>query len=190
MAYSQMAKRIDATGMTWIESVALWSAEVRTDEKGRAVVSFEMPEFNGNLRIIAVAATDKAVGAKSGNILVRRPYLMQTSMPRFLLPGDRADCRVVLYNRSDAPCRAEVRWSSGGTLIEAEGSRTFELAANGEADAFATFDAAPEIGQGEIQWEAIFLDSDGNEIERLTETAPIPVRAPAAFETHPRDWRW
>jgi uncharacterized protein YfaS (alpha-2-macroglobulin family) len=72
---------------------------------------------------------------------VRQPYILQTSMPRFLLPGDRAQCRATIYNTTDKPCRASVAWTHGGVLAGGEGRRELALAAHGEGEALADFTA-------------------------------------------------
>ncbi|MCC6488370.1 MAG: hypothetical protein IT364_12810 [Candidatus Hydrogenedentes bacterium] len=179
-----LGKRAAAVDENWIKPVALWSGVVRTDAEGRATVTMEVPEFSGQLRLVAVAASAQATGAQTGFVYVRRPYTLRTSMPRFLLPGDRSACRAVLFNNTDAPCTATVSWASEGTLVSVTGTRDLEVPAHGEATLLADFAAAEAIGQGLIRWTAVFKDAAGAELQKLEENAPVPVRTPAAFQTH------
>jgi hypothetical protein len=183
-ALAEVGKRLGAVGENWIKPVALWSGVVRTDKNGRATVTMKVPEFNGQLRLVAVACSEKSLGSCSSRLLVRRPYILQTNMPRFLLPGDSVRCRGSLFNHTDSPCRARVSWSFGGVFREGAGSREMDIAAHGESSFFADLSAGKAIGQGEIRWDALLFDSDGRELEHLKETALLPVRPPAAYQSY------
>lgn len=165
----------------WIKPVALWSGAVQTDPEGKASVKFALPEFNGQLRLVAVAASPIATGAHSEKMFVRRPYILRTSMPRFALPGDRFKCSATVLNTTGAPCTARLRWKATGTLIAGEGSQEMALTAKGDASAQPDFAAGPVMGQGGIQWDAEIRGQDGQVLETLTESAPIPVRPPAVY---------
>jgi hypothetical protein len=179
-----LGKRAAAVDENWIKPVALWSGVVQTDAEGRATITMDVPEFSGQLRLVAVAASATAAGAQTDYVYVRRPYTLRTSMPRFLLPGDRSACRAVLFNNTDAACTATLSWSSEGTLVEVSGSQDVEVPAHGEGTLLADFAAAEAIGQGAINWTVVFKDADGNELETLEEHAPVPVRTPAVYQTH------
>jgi len=179
----QMEKRLGAVGTNWIKPVALWSGAVRTGKNGRATIKLKVPEFNGQLRLVAVACSMKAVGARGESLLVRRPYILQTSMPRFVLPGDAARCHAVVYNHTDAPCKVKVGWTFGGVFRDGPGSRELEIGPHGESDFTVDLAAGNTVGQGEIKWEAIVRDPGGRELERLREVAPLPVRPPASYQS-------
>ncbi len=179
-----LGKRAAAVDENWIKPVALWSGVVHTDADGRATITMDVPEFSGQLRLVAVAASANAAGAQTDYVYVRRPYTLRTSMPRFLLPGDRSACRAVLFNNTDAACTADLNWSSEGTLVDVTGTQSVEVPAHGEASLLADFAAAEAIGQGAINWTAVLKDADGNELEKLDEHAPVPVRTPAVYQTH------
>ncbi len=178
-----LGKRSTSPDENWIKPLSLWSGVVKTDANGRATVSFDVPEFSGQLRLVAVASSDAATGVTSANVFVRRPYMLRASMPRFLLPGDRIDCKVVVFNTSEAPVKAAVRWAASGAIAQGEGSQVLDVPAKGEANVSAAFTAALAVGQGAIHWEASITDAQGAELEKLVQDAPIPVRAPAAYQS-------
>lgn len=179
-----MAKRAAAVDENWIRPVSLWSGVVQTDASGRAVVAMKVPEYSGQLRVVAVAATPAATGAHTAFVYVRRPYTLRTSMPRFLLPGDKATCRATLHNNTDAPAKVLVSWTIEGALEPATGSQDAVVPARGEASVLVDFAAAQAIGQGAIQWYASFRDDAGTDLEKLDQYAKLPVRAPAVFQSH------
>jgi hypothetical protein len=179
----QIAKRAQAIGENWIKPLALWSGVVQTDAEGKATVSFSLPEFSGQLRLVAVACTPTASGSSDENVFVRRPFVLRTSMPRFLLPGDAADCAIALFNTTDQPARATVTWSASGPIRTEGGKQRVDLPAKGEARLSARFTAAQAVGQGQIVWRTVVQDTAGNLIEELEEVAPLPIRPSSGFQS-------
>jgi alpha-2-macroglobulin len=98
-----------------IKTVALWSGVVTTDAHGRATVRLPPGDFNGQLRLVAVAWTDKAVGSGSTQMTVRQPVVAELALPRFLAPGDRAQAVLELDNVAGRPgaYRADVLAAGG-----------------------------------------------------------------------------
>jgi uncharacterized protein YfaS (alpha-2-macroglobulin family) len=133
------------------KTVALWSGVVTTDAQGRATVRLPPGDFNGQLRLVAVAWTDKAVGAASADVTVREPVVAELSLPRFLAPGDRAKAVLELDNVAGRPgtYRAEVQGAGGFT---APPGQTYTL--NGGQRIAQTLDIAaaqrPAVGSLEL----------------------------------------
>jgi len=84
--------------VTPIKSVALWSGIVETDMLGKATVRLPAADFNGELRVMAVAWTDEAVGSAAKPMTVREPVVADLNLPRFLSPGDRPVATLELHN--------------------------------------------------------------------------------------------
>ncbi|HPG67657.1 MAG TPA: MG2 domain-containing protein [Candidatus Hydrogenedentes bacterium] len=179
-----LGRRASSVGENWIRPVALWSGVAQTDASGRATIEMDVPEFTGQLRLVAVACTADGVGASSAHVFVRRTYLLRTSMPRFLLPGDAAVCNAVVFNNSDTPCIATVDWQAVGALSPGDGREKVAVPAHGEASVRVEVQAQQRIGQGRIDWSVVVGDEQGAELERLAEQANIPVRPPAVYQSH------
>lgn len=180
---AQLARRVVPPLENWIKPVALWSGPVTLDASGRAAVALDIPEFTGQLRVVAVAASESATASTRGNVFVRRKQMMKTSLPRFVLPGDTASCRAVLYNYGETDCTAEVHWQATGALTAAEGGATVAVAAHGEASVVAGISGGAVMGQGSLKWTAIFRDAAGTELQRLEEEALLPVNPPAVYQS-------
>src|SRR5690606_39879386 len=84
------------------ELVAFFSGPVAVDADGKAEISFDIPEFNGTARIMAVAWTKKAVGQASADVVIRDPLVVTAGQPRFLATGDKATIRLDIHN-TDGP---------------------------------------------------------------------------------------
>jgi uncharacterized protein YfaS (alpha-2-macroglobulin family) len=82
--------------------VAFYEGPVQVGADGTATVSFEMPQFNGTVRVNAVAWSASAVGHATRDVIVRDPVVITASLPQFLAPGDRSQVLVELAN-TDGP---------------------------------------------------------------------------------------
>ena len=68
--------------------MAWFSGIVQTDADGKADITFNVPQFNGTVRLMAVAFTDDGVGSASRDMIVREPIVVIASYPQFMAPGD------------------------------------------------------------------------------------------------------
>jgi uncharacterized protein YfaS (alpha-2-macroglobulin family) len=67
-----------------------WSRSART---AKAKVAFEFPDYNGRLRLMAVAYDEKNVAGRRPGWVCANPVIAELSVPRFLAPGDKSICR-------------------------------------------------------------------------------------------------
>jgi uncharacterized protein YfaS (alpha-2-macroglobulin family) len=88
---------------TPIRTIALWSGVVQTTLDGKAYVRLPIEKFNGELRVMAVAWTDDAVGSVDGRMIIREPVVADLALPRFLAPGDTAFATLQLDNTDGKP---------------------------------------------------------------------------------------
>lgn len=84
-------------------TVALFSGLVKVGAGGMAQVPLDIPDFNGELRLMAVAMSDKKLGSASRPLTVRDPVVADIVLPRFLAPGDRAEAALTMNNVEGAP---------------------------------------------------------------------------------------
>jgi uncharacterized protein YfaS (alpha-2-macroglobulin family) len=82
--------------------VAFFSGVVELDAEGKANVAFDIPQFNGTVRVMAVAWTKDAVGHATSDVILRDPVVITAGLPRFLAPGDAATMRLDFAN-TDGP---------------------------------------------------------------------------------------
>jgi hypothetical protein len=79
-------------------TVALFSGLVKVGADGVAQVPLDVPDFNGELRLMVVAFSDKKVGDASRPMTVRDPIVAEIVLPRFLAPGDKAQAALNMDN--------------------------------------------------------------------------------------------
>ncbi|MBO0766057.1 MAG: alpha-2-macroglobulin family protein, partial [Hyphomicrobiaceae bacterium] len=79
-------------------TLALFSGIVQVGPDGIAAAKLQLPDFNGTMRLTAVAWSADKVGATSRDVIVRDPVAITVSGPRFLTLGDEAELELALHN--------------------------------------------------------------------------------------------
>ena len=65
---------------------------------GTAKIEFDLPEFNGTVRVTAIAWSATKVGSAKADVIVRDPVALLVTAPRFLTFGDAARLQVDVHN--------------------------------------------------------------------------------------------
>jgi len=104
------------------ELMAYFSGVVRLDAQGQALVQVPIPDFNGTVRLMAMAWTAAGVGHGVADALVRDPVVVSASLPRFLAPGDRS--RLLLGLTLVEPDAAPQPGAAPATATSAEAEIT------------------------------------------------------------------
>lgn len=110
--------------------VALFSGIIRLDGDGAARIRFDVPDFQGQLRLMAVAFSARKVGSGVAAMTVRDPVVTTVSLPRFLAPGDNARIAIAINNLEAAAGDYRLTMSASGVgRFAAPVDRTVQLAA-------------------------------------------------------------
>lgn len=120
---ASLGRRLNPVRARRFKPVSLWSSSFRTDSAGKAKISMDVPEFTGQLRLMAVAVDKQRFGNVSAAVKVKRPLIVQAGLPRFLAPGDKCDMPVHVFNETGEDGEAVVTVSCRGPL-ECDGSTT------------------------------------------------------------------
>lgn len=99
-------------------TVAEFSGIVAVGPDGKATVGFDLPEFNGTVRLMAVAWTPTKLGHATGKVIVRDAVALTIAAPRFLTLGDEVSLGFGVHNVEGAKGAYNLRVTRG----EAEGS--------------------------------------------------------------------
>lgn len=110
-----------------ITVVSLFSGPVKIGADGTARVGFDIPDFNGQLRLMAVAYDRGRIGSASGKMVVRDPLVAEMSLPRFLAPGDESRVTLSLHNVEAPAGIYRVAVATTGPLAVDGGSFTARL---------------------------------------------------------------
>src|SRR5665213_1671801 len=106
--------------------LALYSGIVNVASDGSAQVNFNIPAFAGTVRVMAVAWSKDKVGKATGDVVVRDPVVLTTTLPRFLRTGDRGAVQLELDNVEGAAGDYAINVSSDGG-VKPDGNKPFAL---------------------------------------------------------------
>ena len=121
-------KRLNTSSIRRVQPVSLWSGFVQTDGNGRGTVQFKIPQFNGKLRVIAVAFAGADYGATEAYVTVREPIVLTPTFPRFLAGGDKIRVPVTLFNGTGETGEFTIKLQGSGDvqLLSASTGNTSE----------------------------------------------------------------
>lgn len=83
-----------------VKIVSLFSTLVKADKDGIANIKLDIPDFNGRLRLMALAFNESQFGSSEAEITIAAPIIAETSLPRFLAAGDHSTMTLDLRNQS------------------------------------------------------------------------------------------
>ena len=154
--------------------VALYSGIVTVGKDGTADIAFDIPDFAGTVRVMAVAWSKDKVGQGTADVTVRDPVVLSATVPRFLLPGDRSNVHLDLDNVEGQPGDYTITLTSADAVIAGAGATqklTLRAKARGATDVPITADRA---GSGVVK---IAVSGPGG--YALERSYTLQVRPPA-----------
>ena len=130
--------------------LALYSGIVTVKADGTAEVAFDIPDFAGTARVMAVAWSKDKVGRSAGDVTIRDPVVLTATLPRFLLHGDRGTMHLDLNNVAGraGDYRLEVR-GEGVDVVGNAPPRTLKLNAKQRSSTTVPL-SAPAAGNATV----------------------------------------
>ena len=152
--------------------VAAFSGVLKVDAEGRASAKFDLPDFNGTVRLMAVVWSRTGVGHAVKDILVRDPVVVSVSLPQFLAPGDRSRVQIELTHVMGPAGDVLVDLvSDPGLVIGAGGPGRITLAQSERKTILIPVSA---LAVGDSMLHLVVTTPGG---ARLKKTVRLPVRA-------------
>jgi uncharacterized protein YfaS (alpha-2-macroglobulin family) len=122
--------------------LALYSGIVTVTADGTAEISFDIPEFAGTARLMAVAWTATKLGRATVDVTVRDPVVLTATLPRFLLNGDHGTMSFDLDNVEGAPGDYTISVKAAGPVkVSGNPATTMKLAAKQRSSMSMALDA-------------------------------------------------
>ncbi|WP_425423217.1 alpha-2-macroglobulin family protein [Spirosoma spitsbergense] len=172
-----LEKRVNPLSNGRVQLVALWSGILETGSDGEATFSVNIPQFSGDLRVMAVAYKDNAFGSANTNMKVADPIVISSGVPRFLTPGDQLELPVNLSNTTKQVATVTTKLSLTGPLVaDSLSTQKLTIQPGRESRAIFRISAKQAIGAGTITITANGLN------ETFTEKTEITVRPAASLQ--------
>jgi len=154
------------------ELVAQFSGLLTLGPDGVARASFDMPEFNGTVRLMAVVWSSTGVGQAEEDVLVRDPVVMTASLPRFMAPGDSARLLLELVHATGPAGEMQLSINGQGVSVDTSAApERLTLANQGTARLSVPVTA---LQPGIHRIELALTTPTG---QRLTKVLMLPVQA-------------
>lgn len=150
--------------------LALFSGLVKVGPDGLVSVPFEIPAFNGTVKLMAVAWSGAKLGHAAKDVTVADPVVVTAALPRFLADGDRSRLRLDLDNFSGPAGDYKVAVGVSGPLQASETARTVRLAAKARAAVDVPLVAAG-VGSGRVD-----VQLTGPDGRTYAQALALPVR--------------
>ena len=129
-----LRKRLSTGSIQRVKPISLWSGFVKTDGNGRGTVQFKIPQFNGTLRLMAVAFAGGDYGGTEAYLTVREPIVLKPTFPRFLAGGDKVRVPVTLFNGTGVDGEFTVELQASGDVQLLSGENSDQLSVSSDTD--------------------------------------------------------
>jgi hypothetical protein len=167
-----LAQFVRTEGIRRVEPVAFWSGVVTADATGQATVTFDIPEFQGALRLMAVAHQGKQFGSTSHMTRVRDPLVLLPTFPRFLSFQETVQIPVTIRNDTGKEGTFAVALTAEGPItIEGDATQTATVAHATEQTLYFILKSGDALGDVRFT-----LTAEGNG-EKTTATTNLSLRA-------------
>ncbi|OAT35159.1 alpha-2-macroglobulin family protein [Proteus myxofaciens] len=170
--------------LTEVQIIAQQSAPVILNAQGEGEVSLPIPEFNGEVRLMAQAWTADKFGSQEGKVVIAAPLVTQLSLPRFMAGGDSALLSLDLTNLTDDPQAITLNYTVSGLVgLNGAESKTVSLNKGERTQVQIPVKAKYGFGQGEFSLSITGIKVPNEEIKPYHNTWKIGVRPAYPAET-------
>ncbi len=84
-----------------VQIVSIFNEKVQFNAQGIAEVTFDLPYFNGELRLMAMAYNKNQFASNESRMKVAAPIVVSASLPRFIAKGDESYATIDVHNTED-----------------------------------------------------------------------------------------
>ena len=172
------AQYVRTEGIRRVQPVAFWSGPVVADGGGRAVARFELPEFQGALRLMAVAVKDETMGSSERQTRVRDPLVLLPTLPRILSFDETLEVPVTVRNDTGRSGQVRVTMAvSGPAKIAGEPSVSLSIGDGTEGTVYFSLETLQIPGELSFTFRVEGLGETGKASGRVGVRADLPVEA-------------
>ncbi len=172
-----LEKRLNPMPAKRVKLVSYWSGLSKANGNGEAQFEFDIPQFSGELRLMAVSYKGQSFGAADNTMTVADPIVISTALPRFLSPGDTVNVPVTMTNTTDKAISASTNLVVEGPL-KVIGTNSQSVSLNNKSEGITIFKvvADPVINVAKV---TVTVTAMG---EKFTDVTDISVRPPSTLQ--------
>jgi len=175
---AEMGKKTNPLGAQRFKPLALWSGIRKSEGKGGTDIVLDIPEFSGEVRLMAFAYKGNRFGSAQRAMKVADPIVVTPGLPRFMSPGDSVLMTLTAFNTTATPASLTFDIETAGGVMAQEKRASLEVGANQERHASVALKATRSIGKATVK---IRTKAFGESLESSTDLSVRPV-APFATD--------
>ncbi|WP_424244557.1 hypothetical protein Dip510_001811 [Elusimicrobium posterum] len=184
LAYSKdaLAEGLNPFARKRDEPVVFWSGLLNTDSKERTYTYIVPSYFNGELRIMAVAASSEATGEASTKTTVRAPIILMPGNPYVAAPGDSFDANIRIVNNKKDSVDGKIDLTlTPSEHLQVIGDNKMSLTIPYGDSKTVSFKvkALDKLGSASLTYSAIHQ----NPKDTMTAQSTLSVRPPTVYST-------
>jgi uncharacterized protein YfaS (alpha-2-macroglobulin family) len=166
-----------------VKLIDLFSGPVQLDAKGEATIPMDIPDFNGTLRLMVVAASDDAYGKADREMQVAAPIVAEIAMPRFIGLGDSAAVALDVTNMMKTEQEVTIKLGTDRLLKLADGTRTVKLAPRQRSILRFSVEATEPYGLSRITLD---VGTSGDKPVKIHREFALQIQPPVPRELNAR----
>ncbi|MEZ9922112.1 alpha-2-macroglobulin [Vibrio breoganii] len=153
-------------------------APVKLNSKGEANIRLDIPDYNGEVQLVATVFDGNKFGQKVEDIAVSAPIVAELSVPRFFATDNSSQVMVEASNQTDEVQTVElVLTANNGVSLQGGSSKVLELAPQQKAHFPVKVNVGSVIAMSDL---TLSVKSDVYSVERNWR---VPVRSPSPYVT-------
>jgi len=173
----QLQLRVNPDFVNRVRLVSFWSGIKVANGYGLIHFPIDIPQFSGDIRVMALAYDGNAFGSGDRHIKVSDPVVISTALPRFLSPKDTVLVPVTLTNTTGSGGLARITLICSGPLgVVGGSSRNAELGAGAENRVLFKVYARQQIGAGKVTVSVRAMN------QTFTDETDMSIRPPASLQ--------
>ena len=151
MMEQQLKKRTNPISVKRYKLLSYWSGIKKTNSDGVVNVSLNIPQFNGSVRLMAIAYTGSRFGSSESYMKVADDIIIEPQIPRFLAVNDSLVSPISVINTTDKTAKLDVTMRVEGPLkITSLTKKSLTINPNSTRGLTFGIVARSEVGAGKI----------------------------------------
>ena len=168
---TSMNQRLNPVKGKRTKLLSFWSGVKKCNRNGYADFEIDIPEFNGELRLMAVGSKNKLFGMAEESMLVADPIIIHTALPRFLSSKDSIPLAVFITNTTKQETTVDINVNKEGPInLIGKTTKSIKIPAGSERIVMFSAKANSDIGLAKIKTTVHSLN------ETFVHHTDIPVR--------------
>ena len=153
--------------------VALFQGPIALDAGGKAALTFHIPNYMGQVRVMIAGCRGKAYGSAEKAVRVKEDVVALSTLPRVIGPGESFDMPVSVFATREKVGEVSLAVGVNDALeVQPPQATTLNFAAKEEKSAHFTLKARERIGVAQV---TLTIRWSGGEVTEKTSFAVRPV---------------